>query len=227
MMALSGAASAGSRVPRGRRDALIRMRLVHALAELACERDLGSLSAAQVATLAGVGTSDFAARFQSLEDCVQAGCAEALTRARRSARAAARGSIEGDPLRALDGVLQFVTFESELAGLCLAALRAAGPGAMLPARGAGEARAAARELLPALAPAGAALDVLDALPGCSDASLAQAAGLGGTVRALRLTGAMRTLGLLDATAAGNSLTHAGRELKWLFISRARPGWTAA
>ena len=226
-MPLNGAAFASSRPPRNRRDALMRMRLVHALAELACERGLGSVSADQVAALAGVGGRDFAARFASLDDCVLAGCAEALARARRSALAAAGGSIERDPLRALDGILEFVALESELAGLCLARLLAAGPYGMLPGRGGAQSRAASRELLPALALAGAALDVLDALPGCSEASLMQAAGLQSTERAARLAAALRALGLLAPAPAPNTLTDAGRELKRLFVSRARPGWTSA
>ncbi len=219
-MAFGGAGLGRPRAQRDRREALVRMRLVHALAELACERGLEHLGKDEVATLAGVGAVEFDAQFRGLEDCVLAGCAEALSRARRNALAAAQGSIEHRPLRALDGVLAFVALESELAGLCLARLLAAGPRVPFPDCYGHSARAAARQLLPALAPAGAALDVLDRRPRCSEASLAQAASLQSVGRAARLLAGLRTLGLLDAAPRSTALTPRGRELKRLFISRA-------
>jgi AcrR family transcriptional regulator len=112
---------------------MMAMRLVHAAAELVCEEGVAAATAPRIATLAGASPRQFHDVFSTVESCLWAGCAQGLSRAAARARRQAEGSAASRAHATLDGMLEFVEQEVELAGLSVAV--AADAGATLSSRG--------------------------------------------------------------------------------------------
>lgn len=99
---------------------MVRMRVIHALAEIVADEGLQAASAERVAELARVSTHSFTQLFGDVRGCVQAGCAEGLRRAACGVRRAARAAPADARLAGgLDALLLFSEQEPELARLCV------------------------------------------------------------------------------------------------------------
>jgi AcrR family transcriptional regulator len=110
--------------------ALARMRVLHALAEIAGEEGLDAATVPRVCSLAGVSEQMFERIFSDREDCLRQAFEETAARARSRIRAAVDGeeACWEDSLRArLAALLAFLDEEPELARLCVTYALAGGP----------------------------------------------------------------------------------------------------
>jgi len=195
------------------------MRLVHAAAELVCEEGLAAATVPRVAALAGSSPREFLAVFPSLEACLQAGCAQCLLRAAGRARRRAAGSTDARPHAALDGLLEFVEQESELAGLCTAVLIAPTPTAAFSCDSLSEAdRLALGTLAPALGLVERALSAAASEPSLPETR----AGLMSPAQSTRLVRCLASLRLAVPGATGGlaTVTEDGQRLRLLFAAAA-------
>jgi AcrR family transcriptional regulator len=201
------------------------MRLVHAAAELVCEEGLPAATVPRVAALAGSSPEGFLQVFPSLEDCLRLGCAQCVIRAAGRARRRAAGSTDARPHAALDGLLEFVEQESELAGLCTAVLLAPSASTVfscgsLSARD----RLALGTLEPALSLVGRTLSEAASEPTRDGQRASVPAGLVSEAQSMRLVRCLASLGLVLAGASDAiaSVTEDGQRLCGLLLAGPAP-----
>jgi AcrR family transcriptional regulator len=199
---------------------MMAMRLVHAAAELVCEEGLAAATAPRIAALAGASPRQFHDVFPTVESCLWAGCAQGLSRAAARARRQADGSTASRAHATLDGMLEFVEHEVELAGLSVAVAADAGatllPRGSLPERE----RLSLAALAPALILAHRALTVLALESRLQEQRLAARAGLASHARSARLLRSFLALRLLERADASDHalLTARGQRIAELLAS---------
>ncbi len=98
---------------------LQRMRILHALAEIACEEGLEAVTVTRICSLAGASRRAFHGLFADRDDALAQAFEETVARARARVRAAAADLASGDERRraTLLALLAFLEEEPELAGM--------------------------------------------------------------------------------------------------------------
>jgi AcrR family transcriptional regulator len=215
-------ATGGALPPSDHAVRMTAMRLVHAAAELVCEEGMAAATGPRIAALAGASPRQFHDVFPTIESCLWAGCAQGLSRAAARARRQAGGSTASRGQAALDGLLEFVEQEVELAGLGVAVAADAGatllPRGSLPKRE----RLSLAALMPALVLVQRALTVLAQEPRLHEQRLAARAGLSSHAQSARLLRCLLVLRLLERADATQPalLTPRGLRITELLASAA-------